>query len=662
MSQRSPDHIGMDDVYLGGQVPHKKQHEKQHQQHQQKQQQQQQQQQQQRRQGAGFSSKQMLDAYIYDFFSKSSLKNTAATFCREGGLVDVNGVAKTPSVLDEVKDAPQGFLYEWWQIFWDLFNARTHKEGSAVAKEYTKILSDKQKQEYAYRSHAVQAARLQRMAGQNGESPVESGLSPFVSPMPGMHYPPNYVNVPNPYVTHELNQDVHDFNVTAPTQFVPPVMGADASGWPVNPNHQFPTNALYHNRTNHYYAVPPTHSPSPQPIGSRSKPSRPPLAKNNSITDIPGSPVQGSPAGSYRGSSSSFAGRISVIEGLHNYQRQMIMSEIEYNNQNKKTTPSPGTSNGTTSKKRMLPPSAGILPQNGTPTSASCSSLNMMNAAKPKAVRRRSANSTLGPVSRSMQPSFSDSPSTPVNAAHPINVNEVNERLVLPNSLATVSEAVSSSGSELTDSSKKSSKKVRKPKKALAITFSNNGFSFVPPNSVPTPPNEAQQKAQFRVLGKYQAKKSQANRSSSKSAKGSSNGSPQVMGDESSMSTPTFVNTMWNSNGKVQTTPHTNFTFVGENGDISGGGPSGPPNADSALGSSSGGSYQYNETDADELLSINSMLSMPDVTAIKGEDAPNDLIPGTDTTNGLTETAHQDFNLDLLEPGEPSFNFLSPRQ
>lgn len=605
----------------------------------------------------------MLDAYIYDFFSKSSLKNSAATFCRETGMVDANGVAKSPSVIDEVKDAPQGFLYEWWQIFWDLFNARTHKEGSAVAKEYTKILADRQKEDYAYRSHAVQAARLQRMAGQNREvkREVDPNFSPFISP--AMQYSPN-TNAPLHNMSSEMHYDPRELKPTAHTpQYAPPAMGADASGWPgySNQTPQFPNNTIHNGPGDYYYPANPMPSSSPQPAACKTKPSRPQPTMKNSFTDVPTSPGRTPPAGSHKNLANSFAGRISVIEGLHNYQRQMIMSEIEYNNQNKKATPSPGTSGGTASKKNMLPPSAGISPRSSTPTSASCSNLNTMNASKPKTIRRRSANSTLAPVSRSMQSSYSDDPSTPVNPPHSTNSNDPNERLVLPNSLATVSEAGPPSGGEVTDSSKKSTKKVRKPKKALAITFSNNGFSFVPPNSVPTPPNEVQQKAQFRVLNKNHAKKAQGARSSNKLSKGSADASPQVLCDDSSMTTPTFVNTLWNGNNRTQTTPHANFTFVGESGDGSAA-TSGPTNVDSAVGSSSGGSYHYNEPDADDLLNINSMLSMSDVTAIKGEIPPNGVIPGTESASSLHDANHQDFNLDLLDHGEPSFNFLSPRQ
>lgn len=38
-----------------------------------------------------------------------------------------------------IKDAleiKRSFLNEWWQIFWDAFNAKAHKNGSKIAQEY----------------------------------------------------------------------------------------------------------------------------------------------------------------------------------------------------------------------------------------------------------------------------------------------------------------------------------------------------------------------------------------------------------------------------------------------------------------------------------------------------------------------------------------------
>lgn len=33
-------------------------------------------------------------------------------------------------------DAPGGFLFEWWSVFWDIFIARTNEKHSDVAATY----------------------------------------------------------------------------------------------------------------------------------------------------------------------------------------------------------------------------------------------------------------------------------------------------------------------------------------------------------------------------------------------------------------------------------------------------------------------------------------------------------------------------------------------
>ncbi|CAI1958396.1 hypothetical protein SEUBUCD646_0E01960 [Saccharomyces eubayanus] len=153
------------------------------------QQQQQQQQQQQWRDQAisdspGFrertNSKKALNQYIFDFLSKSSLKNTAAAFAQDAQLNrDTNDEQlgrnnykdKTPgqSPMLEVVDAPQGFLFEWWQIFWDIFNTSSSRGGSESAQQYYQLVLQEQRQEQIYRSLAVHAARLQHDAERRGE-------------------------------------------------------------------------------------------------------------------------------------------------------------------------------------------------------------------------------------------------------------------------------------------------------------------------------------------------------------------------------------------------------------------------------------------------------------------------------------------------------------
>lgn len=631
---------------------------------------------------AEFSSKQILDAYIYDFLLKSSLKNSASTFCREAGILDAAGEAPTPSVLDRVKDAPQGFLYEWWQIFWDLFNARTHKEGSAMAREFSKILTNKQKQEYAYRSQAVQAARLQQMAGLHGER-LRDQSEPF--PIPSLPQATDYATNachpnPSPYPRSEPMQAPFQTPVASHTQqFVPPFVGANIPGWPVYPNqsssHYTSSSTARHvaypnvhtNHTNHadhtnqYHINGPVPSSSPQFVTSRTKQNRPSSGKKkkHNLTETPNTPDH--PTMNTKGPLSSFSGKISGIEGLHNYQRQLIMSEIEYNNQNKKNSPSSGASFGAGCKKHMLPPSAAISPHTISPASTvGVSNMNMVSNSKPKVTRRRSANQVLGPVNRSMQNSSSESPCTPVNPAGSVNGGDINEKSVSTSSLTSVAELGKPSFNNSQESlAKKSNKKVRKPKKIQSITFNNNNFNFINSNSVPTPPNESQPRPPTRTTHKTQKKPTSA-RSNNKTIKYATEASPQLLADDTSITTPTFINTVWNSNGKVQTTPHGNFTFVEDSSAQSSA--AGFTNVESVAGSSSGASYQYGETEPQDLLSINTILPLPESTAPKNEVPSGDVIAPNEGETTANESHNQDFNLDLLEPSEHSFNFLSWRQ
>ncbi|XP_043720042.1 transcriptional corepressor LEUNIG_HOMOLOG-like isoform X2 [Telopea speciosissima] len=68
----------------------------------------------------------MLDVYIYDYLLKRNLHASAKAFMTEGK------VAADPVAID----APGGFLFEWWSVFWDIFIARTNEKHSEVAAAY----------------------------------------------------------------------------------------------------------------------------------------------------------------------------------------------------------------------------------------------------------------------------------------------------------------------------------------------------------------------------------------------------------------------------------------------------------------------------------------------------------------------------------------------
>lgn len=42
-------------------------------------------------------------------------------------------------MINAAIDAPGGFLFEWWSVFWDIFIARTNEKHSEVAASYIEV-------------------------------------------------------------------------------------------------------------------------------------------------------------------------------------------------------------------------------------------------------------------------------------------------------------------------------------------------------------------------------------------------------------------------------------------------------------------------------------------------------------------------------------------
>jgi hypothetical protein len=56
-----------------------------------------------------------LHSYIYDYCIKHNFHNAAHAFANEANV----------NIDQKVQiDAPEGFLSEWWAVFWDLYNAK----------------------------------------------------------------------------------------------------------------------------------------------------------------------------------------------------------------------------------------------------------------------------------------------------------------------------------------------------------------------------------------------------------------------------------------------------------------------------------------------------------------------------------------------------------
>ncbi|TXG72565.1 hypothetical protein EZV62_001144 [Acer yangbiense] len=106
-------------------------------------------------QSSNWEADKMLDVYIYDYLVKKKLLNTAKSFMTEGK------VAPDPVAID----APGGFLFEWWSVFWDIFIARTNEKHSEAAASYIEaqqIKAKEQQQMQMQQLHLLRQAQLQQ--------------------------------------------------------------------------------------------------------------------------------------------------------------------------------------------------------------------------------------------------------------------------------------------------------------------------------------------------------------------------------------------------------------------------------------------------------------------------------------------------------------------
>lgn len=121
------------------------------------------------------NSKQLLNAYVYDFLIKNKLSQTAKIFINEAELPVIkhdksnknSPLISNPSTpkdnlpnLSMVMDTPQSFLFEWWQIFWDVFQAKNNvnntNKNSQFALQYYQLQVMKQRQQQEIQGLNVQ--------------------------------------------------------------------------------------------------------------------------------------------------------------------------------------------------------------------------------------------------------------------------------------------------------------------------------------------------------------------------------------------------------------------------------------------------------------------------------------------------------------------------
>ncbi|KAG9446894.1 hypothetical protein H6P81_013022 [Aristolochia fimbriata] len=109
----------------------------------------------------------MLDVYIYDYLLKRNLHASAKAFMTEGK------VAPDPVAID----APGGFLFEWWSVFWDIFIARTNDKHSEVAAAYIEAQQAKAREH----QQQLQMQQLQIMQQRHAQLQRRDGNHPSLS-------------------------------------------------------------------------------------------------------------------------------------------------------------------------------------------------------------------------------------------------------------------------------------------------------------------------------------------------------------------------------------------------------------------------------------------------------------------------------------------------
>ncbi|EEF44246.1 WD-repeat protein, putative [Ricinus communis] len=107
----------------------------------------------------------MLDVYIYDYLVKKKLHATAKSFMTEGK------VAPDPVAID----APGGFLFEWWSVFWDIFIARTNEKHSEAAAAYIEAQQFKAKEQQQLQIQQLQLMRQAQLQRGGPNNPTLGG-------------------------------------------------------------------------------------------------------------------------------------------------------------------------------------------------------------------------------------------------------------------------------------------------------------------------------------------------------------------------------------------------------------------------------------------------------------------------------------------------------
>lgn len=140
------------------------------------------------------SDKELLNAYIYDYLLKHNMLDSARTFGAEAKVVPnvkKEDDKELPKPLIPI-DAPQGFLYEWWALFWDIYSARGSKGGGSVPAQQYVQGTMRLRQEHAARAQLQQQHQAQQHAQAQAAAQVQGqgqgqGSTPGQGPQPQGH-------------------------------------------------------------------------------------------------------------------------------------------------------------------------------------------------------------------------------------------------------------------------------------------------------------------------------------------------------------------------------------------------------------------------------------------------------------------------------------------
>ncbi|KAH9797030.1 transcriptional corepressor LEUNIG-like [Citrus sinensis] len=84
---------------------------------------------------SGFDAQRMLELYLHDYFVKHNMHETAETFRKEVNVEASHSVAI---------DVPDGFLHEWWCIFYDFAAQLKHRESNTETSSEVTYMTENQ--------------------------------------------------------------------------------------------------------------------------------------------------------------------------------------------------------------------------------------------------------------------------------------------------------------------------------------------------------------------------------------------------------------------------------------------------------------------------------------------------------------------------------------